>query len=34
MDIPNPPRLIRARLSNSCNIKEPAIFFKMFIGNK
>ena len=32
--MPNPPRLIRARLSNSCNIKEPATFFEMFMGNK
>jgi hypothetical protein len=30
----NPPRLIRARLSNSCDIKNPATFFEMFIRNK
>jgi hypothetical protein len=34
MDMPNPPPLIRARLSNSCNINELATFFEMFIGNK
>jgi hypothetical protein len=33
-DMPNPPRLIRARLSNSYNIKNPATFFEIFIGNK
>jgi hypothetical protein len=32
--MPNPPRPMRARLSNSYNIKEPATFFEMFIGNK
>jgi hypothetical protein len=32
--MPNPLRLIRARLSNSCNVKELATFFEMFIGNK
>jgi hypothetical protein len=34
MDMSNPPRLIRARLSNSCDIKNPATFFEMFIGDK
>jgi hypothetical protein len=32
--MPNPPRLIRARLSNSYNINKPATFFEMFIGDK
>jgi hypothetical protein len=32
--MPNPPCLMRACLSDSYNIKEPATFFKMFIGNK
>jgi hypothetical protein len=34
MDMPNPPRLMRARLSDSCDIKEPATFFEMFMGNE
>jgi hypothetical protein len=34
IDMPNPPRLIRARLSDSCNINKPATFFEMFIGDK
>jgi hypothetical protein len=32
--MPNLPRPIRARLSNSYNINKPATFFKMFIGDK
>jgi hypothetical protein len=34
MDIPNPPCLIRARLSNSCDTMNPATFFEMFIEDK
>jgi hypothetical protein len=34
MDMPNPPRLMRARLSDSCDINKPATFFKMFIGDE
>jgi hypothetical protein len=34
MDMPNPPCLIRARLSDSCDIKNPATFFEMFIGDE
>ena len=34
IDMPNPPRPIRARLSDSCDIKNPATFFEMFIGDK
>jgi hypothetical protein len=30
----NPPRSMRARLFDSCDIKEPVTFFKMFIRNK
>jgi hypothetical protein len=32
--MPNPPRPIRARLSDSCDIKNPATFFEMFMGDK
>jgi hypothetical protein len=34
MDMPNPPRLIRARLSDDYDVKKPETFFAMFIGNK
>jgi hypothetical protein len=34
IDMPNPPRPMRARLSNSCNTTNPATFFEMFIGDK
>ena len=34
MDMPNPPRPMRARLSDSCDINKPATFFKMFIGDE
>jgi hypothetical protein len=32
--MPNPPRLIRARLSDNCNVKKPETFFAIFIGDK
>jgi hypothetical protein len=32
--MPNPPRLMRARLSDSCDTTNPATFFEMFIGDK
>jgi hypothetical protein len=34
MDILNPPRLIRARLSDNYNVKKPETFFAIFIGDK
>jgi hypothetical protein len=34
IDIPNPPRPLRARLSNDCDIKRPETFFLIFIGDK
>ena len=34
MDMPNPPRPMRARLSDSCDIKKPATFFEMFMGDE
>jgi hypothetical protein len=33
MDMPNPPRLIRARLLDSYNIKKPETFFTIFMGD-
>jgi hypothetical protein len=33
MDIPNPPRLLRARLTDDYDIKRPKTFFAMFIDN-
>jgi hypothetical protein len=32
--MPNPPRLLRARLINNYNIKRPEIFFIIFITNE
>jgi hypothetical protein len=34
MDMPNPPRPLRARLSDDCDIKRPETFFLMFMGDK
>jgi hypothetical protein len=34
MDMPNPPRLIRARLSDDYEVKKPETFFAMFMGDK
>jgi hypothetical protein len=33
MDMPNPPRPMRVRLSDDCDIKKPETFFAMFIGD-
>jgi hypothetical protein len=34
IDMPNPPRPLRARLANNCDIKCPKTFFKMFIRDE
>ena len=31
--MPNPPRLIRAHLSDDYNVKKPETFFAIFIGD-
>jgi hypothetical protein len=32
--MPNPPRLIRARLLDDYNVKKPETFFAIFIGDE
>jgi hypothetical protein len=34
IDMPNPPRLLRARLVDNCDIKCPKTFFAMFMANE
>ena len=34
MDMPNPPRPMRARLSDDCDVKKPETFFAMFMGDE
>jgi hypothetical protein len=34
IDMPNPPRPLRARLSDDYNIKRPETFFSIFIGDE
>ena len=34
IDIPNPPRLLRARLTDNCDIKRLKTFFTMFIADE
>jgi len=34
MDMLNPPRPMRARLSDDCDVKKPGTFFTIFMGDE